>query len=487
MPLFQCSIGSDDHDDDEIDLYANVWDSFITTVTIFGSIGMMCYICFEVFRSNRVVFASRGNRLPHRVPDFLPEGPFRWIKALHEISDAEVLKIVGVDGYVFLRFLAFCLRVCFASCVVGLAVLMPIYSSAGSVQSTFGSLTMDNVPQHSGLLYYSVASTYLLVIGVMLGIDCECRRFVAARSKFMTAGDVDVPGKLQMMYTCLVEGIPTHLRSETALFKYFEELFPGQVLSTVVHLNLNDTKLEKSIAAAKNTRARLSSALAVREYMRNEFAAKGGKDSQSVIGPTETILSPIWCQGSAERAADARDTRDGSAIVIDSTVVHKTVVACPYYERRLEEANMFIAETQAALKLEAEAEESVSKQSSTRYSSSGVVAFKSKTTATVATQVLLCNKDSTLRVFPAPDPRDIVWENSTVNIDAAKRRADFVSFIIKLVGVFVFIPILVFCNAFGDIDELAKVPGLGGLGDLKPDSSLREFITGQVTSTTVQC
>jgi hypothetical protein len=486
MSLFKCSIGEDDEKNVDIDVYADVWPAFTTTLAIFGTLGAACFIFFEAFRSNRVVFASRANRLPNRIPDLLPAGPLQWVKPLVGISDEDTLRIAGLDGHVFLRFLAFCFRVCFVCAVGGTCVLMPLYAGGGgnsiSTTSTFARLTMDNLDQGSERMYVTAAATYLLVLGVMLGVDNECKEFVRARASFMTGGDPDVPGKLQMMYTCLVEDIPMHLRSETALFKYFEQLFPGQVVSVVVHLNLGNTPLEGAIAGAEDTCARLGQALAVRDFMRGTVADGKGAKVAADPGPSETILTaPPFLRGSAERAADARDERDGDAVVTSRSALHKVVVACPYYERRLEEANTVIASTVAQLKVEAEDEESVSKQGgSARYSSSGVVVFKTMATATVATQVLLCNKGHTPRVFRAPDPRDLVWTNATVNIDDGKRRSDFVSFVIKIVGVFVFIPVLVLCNAFGDIDRLTTLPGLGGLSNVKPGSVEYDFITGQV-------
>jgi len=68
------------------------------------------------------------------------------------------------------------------------------------------------------------------------------------------------PSLNQQRYSLLVEKIPTQLRSNTALFNYFNEIFPGQVHSACIAMNVPDLdnlsarrlrvtrRLEKSLA-----------------------------------------------------------------------------------------------------------------------------------------------------------------------------------------------------------------------------------------------
>jgi hypothetical protein len=190
--LFQCDSDDDDSGGPD-DIYADVWGDFVTTVTLYGMLGLGCFVFFEIMRSKQNVFASRANSMPHRMPALLPNKAVRWIKSLWDLQDPEVLNIVGMDGFVFLRFLGFCLRICFASMVMGLGVLMPVYytSSGGSVESLFGKLTMDNLAPESKTLYCSAAGAVLLTLGVLLAVDLECKLFASSREQYMAAGDPD--------------------------------------------------------------------------------------------------------------------------------------------------------------------------------------------------------------------------------------------------------------------------------------------------------
>jgi hypothetical protein len=195
MSFFQCSIGQDDDNSNssDSDVYGNVWADFITSVTLYGALGAGCMVFFEVMRSKRNVFASRANCLPHRTPTIIDEKKsFGWIRALWIMTDEDILDVAGMDGYVFLRFLGFCNRISVYAMIAGCVVLMPVYlTSGGIVQSLFGKLTMDNIPQRSGILYISVASAYLLTIGVLFSVDVECKVFSRSREKFMISGDPD--------------------------------------------------------------------------------------------------------------------------------------------------------------------------------------------------------------------------------------------------------------------------------------------------------
>jgi len=382
MSLFQCSIGKDDDDSGSLDVYADVWGAFITTVTLYGALGLGCFVFFEVMRSKQKVYASRANCLPHRIPPLPPPKAGRWVQHLWGMEDSEILAIAGMDGYVFLRFLGFCLRVCFASTIMSCGALVPTYFySGGTVESLFGQLTMDNVPPGSRLLYSSAVGTYLLTIGALYAIDCECKFFSKSREEFMISGDPDIPGGNQMMYTCLVENIPKHLRSEAALHRYFDGIFPGQVQGTVVHMNIKDSGLEKTIATADKTCTHLDSLILARDALRksgggllnklpNPFGDNHNIDLTS-IELEETI--PRVATKSAARASEVQDEADG--LVLRSTLMFKTVFAVPYCNRRLEELNALVAEKQKhLLTLSAEIEADPAKKFVTNlYSSSGVV------------------------------------------------------------------------------------------------------------------
>jgi hypothetical protein len=111
-------------------------------------------------------------------------------------------------------------------------------------------------------------------------------------------------------------------------------------------------------------------------------------------------------------------------------------------------------------------------------SSSGYVTFATKAVRGYAVQVLLSNNENSVEVFPATDPRAIIWENCTLNLTESSHRHTIVSVAVTAFALLVFIPLLVFCNVFGDIERLSKI--IPGLDSLEPGSFAYDFITGQL-------
>jgi hypothetical protein len=284
---------------------------------------------------------------------------------------------------------------------------------------------------------------------------------------------------------------PTPRRNiQSALFRYFDELFPGMVHSAVVHMNIKEIKLEETIDKTRELCERLDLLVLKRESMRRSRGSLlnrlslpfGGapKDDPDTLEVTEKIPRKICMRSKGAQASDAQD--EAAGFVAGTTLLYKTVLAVPYYEQRLKELNDLMAEKQKALlTLSADIEATPSKKFLTKhYSSSGAVIFTTKTGATVAMQALLSNNQGHMEVVAAPDPRDIVWTNCTFDVEEAKKRRTVVTLAVKAVGAFLFIPALVFCNLFGNIDKLSKFPGLSFLSALEPGSFFYDFITGQV-------
>ena len=64
----------------------------------------------------------------------MPEKPPRrflgWIKHVYEIPGEEFLHMVGMDGYVFLRFIALCFKLSVFVTFWGGVLLVPIYGKS---------------------------------------------------------------------------------------------------------------------------------------------------------------------------------------------------------------------------------------------------------------------------------------------------------------------------------------------------------------------
>ena len=81
--------------------------------------------------------------------------------------------------------------------------------------------------------------------------------------QYLAEGDATGELNPQAQHSLIVEALPRELRSDTALYEYFEKLFPGQVHSARVVLNIPD--LEKVSAKRKRTARRLEKSIAYHE------------------------------------------------------------------------------------------------------------------------------------------------------------------------------------------------------------------------------
>ena len=86
----------------------------------------------------------------------------------------------------------------------------------------------------------------------------EYKHYLECRIDFLTRGEGMVTSQ-QHMYSLIVERIPHELRSDRALYDYFNRLFPRKVHSTVVVLNVPD--LEKESAKRKRVLRRLEKSM----------------------------------------------------------------------------------------------------------------------------------------------------------------------------------------------------------------------------------
>ncbi|CAN0195006.1 unnamed protein product, partial [Scytosiphon promiscuus] len=82
----------------------------------------------------------------------------------------------------------------------------------------------------------TVVFAYLFTWHALYVLRAEHQAFGEMREEFLTRGDPDFAA--QTRYTTKVENVPAELRSAVALEAYFDDLFPGQVHSAVMCLNM---------------------------------------------------------------------------------------------------------------------------------------------------------------------------------------------------------------------------------------------------------
>eukprot|EP00981_Chlorochromonas_danica_P012618 scaffold5218_cov150-Ochromonas_danica.AAC.10 len=222
-------------------------------------------VIFELVRGIKTIYLTRLTkkvlRNHKRVPPAPSRLPFAWLYSVFMVRDEEVLRMVGLDGYMLLRFITLCLRLACFFAFFGVAVLVPVYSSGGAGESGWRAYTVANLRDAAGAygLWAPVCFGYFFSISYCQLWYYEYKHYVSKRISYLVHGDGDTAP--QTYYTVQIENLPIALRSTPALTDFFERIFPGEVFGVEIALDLKD--LEDLTARRKEVRNALEKAIAL--------------------------------------------------------------------------------------------------------------------------------------------------------------------------------------------------------------------------------
>ena len=138
------------------------------------------------------------------------------------------------------RYINVCFKMSLFLTFWGLVVLAPVYGNAQDSNFSWNKYTLANIPNNPSAhqlwvpaIFAYIFSTYFCHL--MYG---EYRNFVTKRIQYLVRGDGDTP--TQTYYTLMIEKVPITLRSAPALEAFFENLFPNDIHSVEVALDLKD-------------------------------------------------------------------------------------------------------------------------------------------------------------------------------------------------------------------------------------------------------
>ena len=110
---------------------------------------------------------------------------------LATINDDDLLKAIGMDAYVFLRFLKLAATVLSITSFLGLIILLPVYFTGEGNDNIFGInlYSMANLKTNSSRLWASWVFTYVYTIIFLYFIHLEYKNFAAKRKQYFKFGD----------------------------------------------------------------------------------------------------------------------------------------------------------------------------------------------------------------------------------------------------------------------------------------------------------
>jgi calcium permeable stress-gated cation channel len=160
-----------------------------------------------------------------RVPPYPPEHTFGWIFEIQKVSEADVLRMVGLDAYIYLRFIVICFKMSVFVMFWGLVVLVPVYGTATTDPvNSWDHFAISNIMRGG-----QQSTRYRLWISALMGyvfaayfcqlLYVEYNNFSVKRLQFLVQADptqsltLDPDTPPQTYFTVMVERIPGRLRN----------------------------------------------------------------------------------------------------------------------------------------------------------------------------------------------------------------------------------------------------------------------------------
>jgi len=332
------------------------------------------------------LYEPRSQYRPQRTPQ-----PFSspWYQSVMHTSQEELLRCVGLDSYMFLRFFRMGARIAGVGTVLSV-VLIPLYATGNNVASEgFNQWTLARVEDQAWRLWGSVVSWWIFIGFALRELWAEWKLFSINRYAFLSKGDPETP--ISFRYSILIEQIPPHLTTPSNLTAYFNRLFPNKVRHAIVYLQadaLNQLVDERQLMIEE-----IEKAVAFEKAYPDEPTQKvnaGSKFCGKYDGVEELI--PHLHQ-------ELNYLNDQIDVMRDRIQAESAVTT------DMEDTLAVLGEVH----LNALPEDRVAPVSST-----GIITFSSLFVKQCAVQCEINGKADWMTVSPAADPNGILWNNATM-------------------------------------------------------------------------
>ena len=186
--------------------------TIFSSLIIYGIVGTVLILIFEYVRSKREIFAPRLRTRKLQTPAAPFRFPFSWIPQILAISDAETIRMVGLDAFVLLSFLKMCIKLVVICGFTGMVILVPVYVTApfNTLNAGVNRWTMGNIMPGGSRLWASLIFSWLFTALFLGLLYKEYENYCKIQQVYLRDGDDSMPA--QATYSVLVENIPRACR-----------------------------------------------------------------------------------------------------------------------------------------------------------------------------------------------------------------------------------------------------------------------------------
>ena len=381
-------------------------------------------ILFSLVRPHHtVVYAPKKKHAEgiHKPPE-TGNGILDWVPPLRTTKEDELIKKIGLDAAIFLRFLKMCRNIFLALAVLGGCVLIPVHvtttksllssvpastghpSTSDSLTDALAAITPLNVTGNA--LWSHVAASYIIDFVVMFFLWYNYRAVVRLKRNYFESSEYRDTLHARSIW---MADIPRADRSDERML---------QILDSIE----NTAGLPRA-AIARNVKG-LPAMI---------------KEHEEAVRKLEGVLAKYL--KNPDRLPPKRPTMRASR---KDTEYSGTVDAIDYLTRRIRNLEVIIKDTRATI--DKRDREPYGFATYDQIADAHVVAYKGRK-----------KKPNGVRIRLAPSPNDLIWENLSLDKKTRARKRIGLNFLIVMLTIIYIVPNALIAAFLSDLSNLANL------------------------------
>ncbi|KAI9228257.1 MAG: hypothetical protein DHS80DRAFT_15887, partial [Piptocephalis tieghemiana] len=194
--------------------------TFVSALVFNGAIFLLLIFLFSILRSHfKSIYAPRTYMVPekYRAP-VLGSGLFAWLGPIRSVQEKQLARKIGLDAYVFLRYLRAGQYLFFLFALLGCAVLLPVNLDNETIPvSGMNTLSFSHVTDDRRYWAHLIL-LWIFAFTTMYVMYRELMNYVQLRHAFLCSPE---HRRTRQAFTILVKEIPESLRSQASLIQLF--------------------------------------------------------------------------------------------------------------------------------------------------------------------------------------------------------------------------------------------------------------------------
>ncbi|KAJ2528276.1 phosphate metabolism protein 7, partial [Coemansia sp. RSA 1937] len=208
-----------------------------------------------------------------------------WIPAVLKVDEDKIIKRVGLDTYMFLRYMRSMFVIFVVLSFLSLVTILPVNITGGAGATELNVLTIANVPSESTKLWVHIVFFMLFVAWVLRNIFVELQVYTRLRIWWLTN-----PSHAQKIgsSTIMVSSLPQALADSDKKLESTFDMFPGGVRQVIVNRNCSD--LEEIVDERDKLAAKLEKLLTSYAATSEKLHKKAAKKNSTYKEPKRPMM-----------------------------------------------------------------------------------------------------------------------------------------------------------------------------------------------------